>query len=142
MSFKNKKVRLKSTLIVCPVSLISQWSQEISSKTNLKALVFHGPGRANNFEEFQKYDIVITSYGTCASEFSLSDSPLYAGYWWRVILDEGHIIKNSTTKVSRACAFLMSLRRWCVTGTPLQNNVQELQSLTLFQCKSGKEKKE
>ncbi|KAF8639149.1 hypothetical protein AX17_001638 [Amanita inopinata Kibby_2008] len=52
--------------------------------------------------------------------------------WWRVVLDEAHNIKNERTKGALACSALRAKYRWCLTGTPMQNNVQELYSLFKF----------
>ncbi|SJL10479.1 uncharacterized protein ARMOST_13865 [Armillaria ostoyae] len=52
--------------------------------------------------------------------------------WWRIILDEAHIIKNRSTKAAEACFELQGRLRWCLTGTPMQNDVAELFSLIKF----------
>lgn len=58
--------------------------------------------------------------------------PLFQVNWHRVVLDEAQFIKNRTTKASISCATLSSKKRWCLTGTPIQNNVDELYSLLRF----------
>jgi DNA repair protein RAD5 len=62
--------------------------------------------------------------------------------WFRVILDEAHCIKNPVTISSRACCMLKAERRWCVTGTPIQNSLQDAFGLIKFLrhepwCESG-----
>ncbi|KAI0080447.1 hypothetical protein K474DRAFT_1682619 [Panus rudis PR-1116 ss-1] len=57
---------------------------------------------------------------------------LFRVKWWRVILDEAHNIKNRATKSAKACCALDAKYRWCLTGTPMQNNVEELYSLIQF----------
>uniref|UniRef100_A0A7S4N633 Uncharacterized protein n=1 Tax=Guillardia theta TaxID=55529 RepID=A0A7S4N633_GUITH len=52
--------------------------------------------------------------------------------WWRVILDEAHWIKNRKTRSHRACLQLTAINRWCLTATPLQNDVDDIQSLLQF----------
>ncbi|KAG7442867.1 uncharacterized protein BT62DRAFT_935597 [Guyanagaster necrorhizus] len=52
--------------------------------------------------------------------------------WWRIILDEAHTIKNRSTKAAEACFELQGRLRWCLTGTPMQNDVAELYSLIKF----------
>lgn len=58
--------------------------------------------------------------------------PLFQIKWYRVVLDEAQFIKNRLTKASISCATLNAVKRWCLTGTPIQNNVDELYSLLRF----------
>ena len=133
----------KSTLVVAPLALIKQWESEINTKVEashkLKVLVHHGPSRTKSSLELKKYDIVITTYQTLTSEHASSssdDGGIKVGCmgvgWYRVILDEAHSIKNRNAKSTLACYSLNSHYRWCLTGTPLQNNLDELQSLIRF----------
>jgi len=133
----------KGTLVVAPLALIKQWEAEIKSKVDrtppLRVLVHHGPGRTKRSEDLKKYDVVITTYQTLTSEAgdsSESDKGLNVGcvgvYWYRVILDEAHSIKNRSAKMTKAAYRLDSVYRWCLTGTPMQNNLDELQSLICF----------
>ncbi|KAH9830624.1 SNF2 family N-terminal domain-containing protein [Rhodofomes roseus] len=57
---------------------------------------------------------------------------LFRVRWWRTVLDEAHNIKNRNTKAATACSALESKFRWCLTGTPMQNSVEELFSLFKF----------
>ncbi|KAI0795563.1 SNF2 family N-terminal domain-containing protein [Abortiporus biennis] len=57
---------------------------------------------------------------------------LFHNKWWRIVLDEAHNIKNRTTKAAVACCALDGKFRWCLTGTPMQNSVDELYSLIKF----------
>lgn len=57
---------------------------------------------------------------------------LFKVKWWRVVLDEAHNIKNRNTKAAQACCALDTRNRWCLTGTPMQNGVEELFSLFKF----------
>jgi len=59
-------------------------------------------------------------------------SVLHAVRWRRVVLDEAHAIKDRTSSTARACFALAARRRWCLSGTPLQNRVGELFSLLRF----------
>lgn len=133
----------KGTLVVAPLALIKQWEAEIKDKVErdhaLKVLVHHGPSRTKSHNELKKYDVVITTYQILASEHAASsdndDGPkigCFGVHWYRVILDEAHSIKNRNAKSTQACYALKSWYRWCLTGTPMQNNLDELQSLIAF----------
>ncbi|KAI1006950.1 hypothetical protein K3495_g1261 [Podosphaera aphanis] len=133
----------KTTLVVAPLALIRQWELEIKDKVSnshsLKVYVHHGPQRTKRFNDLKKYDVVITTYQILVSEFGSSsdnDGGLKVGcfglHWYRVILDEAHTIKNRNAKATQACYSLRSEYRWCLTGTPMQNNLDELQSLIKF----------
>eukprot|EP01046_Picozoa_sp_COSAG06_P024748 COSAG06_NODE_2037_length_7766_cov_218.251989_4_plen_1365_part_00 len=62
----------------------------------------------------------------------LSASKLHSVVWGRIILDEAHKIKGRTTNVAKAIYSLRASYRWCLSGTPLQNNVGELYGLVKF----------
>lgn len=133
----------KTTLVVAPLALIRQWETEIIEKLakshQLKVCVHHGPNRTKKFKELALYDVVVTTYQILVSEHghsSPSDDGLKSGCfglnWWRVVLDEAHTIKNRNAKATKACCALQSEYRWCLSGTPMQNNLDELQSLVKF----------
>ncbi|CAK9188538.1 unnamed protein product [Ilex paraguariensis] len=124
----------KTTLIVCPPSVFSTWVTQLGEHTipgSLKVYLYYG-GRTNDPDELQKYDIVLTTYSTLATEERWLESPIKTIEWWRVILDEAHIIKNANAQQSRAVTNLNAKRRWVVTGTPIQNGSLDLFSLMAF----------
>lgn len=133
----------KCTLVVAPLALIKQWESEIAAKVerdqSLRVCVYHGATRAKATDELEKYDVVITTYGTLTSEHGAAANSnnkrgtgLFSVYWYRIILDEAHSIKNRNAKATQAACDLDAEFRWCLTGTPLQNNLDELQSLIKF----------
>ncbi|KAI9813004.1 MAG: hypothetical protein M1826_002561 [Phylliscum demangeonii] len=134
---------VKSTLVVAPLALIKQWEKEIDEKVSsshkLRVYVHHGPQRTKSYQALKKYDVVITTYQVLVSEHgnsSVERDGLQVGcfgvHWYRVILDEAHSVKNRNAKASQACCALKAQYRWCLTGTPMQNNLDELQSLIKF----------
>ena len=134
----------KGTLVVAPLALIKQWEGEIKHRVcrshALRVLVHHGPSRTKSSVELKKHDVVITTYQTLTSEYQSSnvEDPngprvgCFGVHWYRIILDEAHSIKNRNAKSTIAACALGSWYRWCLTGTPMQNNLDELQSLIKF----------
>ncbi|CBI32804.3 unnamed protein product, partial [Vitis vinifera] len=130
----SRKAISKTTLIVCPPSVFSTWVTQLLEHTTpkrLKVYMYYG-NRTQEAEELQKYDIVLTTYSTLATEEAWSGSPVKKIEWWRVILDEAHMIKNVNAQQSQAVTNLRAKRRWVVTGTPIQNGTFDLFSLMAF----------
>lgn len=69
---------------------------------------------------------------TRAKKKAEAKNALFRVRWWRIVLDEAHNIKNRKAKMSMACHALDGKYKWCLTGTPLQNSVEELYSLLKF----------
>ncbi|CCE82794.1 Piso0_002540 [Millerozyma farinosa CBS 7064] len=124
------------TLIVCPVSLINQWKSEIETKAKgLTAFAYNRKEKLNGYAALAKYDVVIISYSTLASEYSKYESSPFFGSnstWRRVVLDEAHQVKNILTKQNKAVCAVEAKRRWCLTGTPIQNGFNDLRALFKF----------
>jgi len=119
------------TLIIAPLSLLSNWTSQITEHLHpetLATLVFHGQNKSANLN-LSEYDVVITSYGTLVSEYKKegldgniekkarkTKQGLFGRTWRRVVLDEAHTIRNPRAKVSLAAARLESVSRWSLTG--------------------------
>ena len=155
---KSDDPRCKTTLIVAPVALLRQWKQEIQQKIKtgrhaLTVFTHHGASKKKNFRDLQHYDIVITTYGSLASEvkklekYTLrkkhdpdarpTDAERCAlidpdAFWYRVILDEAQCIKNRSTQTAKGACMVSAKYRFCMTGTPMMNNITELYSLIHF----------
>lgn len=70
--------------------------------------------------------------GNVSSSIDYGCGPLAKVGWFRVVLDEAQTIKNHRTQVARACCSLRAKRRWCLSGTPIQNTIDDLYSYFRF----------
>ncbi|KAK0718081.1 RAD5-like protein [Lasiosphaeria miniovina] len=134
-----------STLIVAPVSVMSNWAQQIQRHVFEdkvpEVLIYHGASRQSMNRPLGSFGVVVTSYGTLSSE--TDGGPLSKVKWRRVVLDEGHTIRNAKTKAALAACQLEAESRWVLTGTPIINNIRDLHSLVKFlRIKGGIEQSE
>jgi len=131
----------RATLLVSPLSTIANWEDQIKQhiKANtLKWYIYHGSNRIKDIKKLADYDVVITTYGSVASEFNHRSKkkqgvyPLEEINWFRIVLDEAHMIREQSTQQSKAICRLAAQRRWAVTGTPVQNRLEDLGALMAF----------
>jgi superfamily II DNA or RNA helicase len=119
----------RPALIVCPTSLIPNWTLEAARfAPGLKLLSLHGSSRKERFPEIQDHDLVLTTYPLLARDHTV----LTAQEWHVVILDEAQTIKNPNAETTRQALRLKARQRLCLSGTPLQNHLGELWSLFDF----------
>ncbi len=127
---------LYTTLVVAPLSLLAQWEEEITSKSTLSCLAYYGDqAHKPSKSQLAGVDVLITTYGTILSEYSQKSNKgglLFSIQFHRVILDEAHAIKNPKTGASKACCAINADKRWCVTGTPISNSLQDVYGLLKF----------
>ncbi|KAJ3044119.1 choline dehydrogenase 7 [Rhizophlyctis rosea] len=131
-------------LIVTPLSTIGNWEREIKTWTDMNVVVYHGRDVARNLiidTEFfyrdqkgnikpgiYKFDIVLTTY-----EMAMAGAAQLRPIKWKcVVLDEAHRLKNKSSKVSEILKTYKMDHRVLLTGTPLQNSLDELWSLLNF----------
>jgi SNF2 family DNA or RNA helicase len=116
-------------LVVCPASLVENWLRESSRFTpGLKAIKHHGPKRAKEPVALEDADLIITSYGTLRQDAEL----LTTMDWCVVIGDEAQHIKNRRSQNAKTLTRLHSAGRFLLTGTPVENSLDDLLSLFTF----------
>lgn len=117
------------TLVICPTSVVFNWELEIQKFTpNLTCLKFSGMERKEFFKEIPKYDIVITSYALIRRDIE----KLKKINFRYVILDESQNIKNALSQTAQAVKRLTSTHRLALSGTPIENKLEELWSVFDF----------
>ncbi|KAJ0340378.1 hypothetical protein KNSL1_011586 [Colletotrichum chrysophilum] len=124
-----------STLVVVSSALlIYNWTDEIDKhiQGSLKTIKYHGPGREKDIDKIKNSQIVVTTYNTLSAEFDKKSSLLHKIGWYRVVLDEAHIIRRPATTFYHACRDLRANSRWCLTGTPIQNKLSDIGALFAF----------
>uniref|UniRef100_A0A8C1AB74 Chromodomain helicase DNA binding protein 8 n=1 Tax=Cyprinus carpio carpio TaxID=630221 RepID=A0A8C1AB74_CYPCA len=131
-------------LIIAPLSTITNWEREFSTWTDMNAIVYHGSLASRQMiQQYEmyckddkghlipgayKFDALITTF-----EMILSDCPELREISWRcVVIDEAHRLKNRNCKLLDSLKMLDPEHKVLLTGTPLQNTVEELFSLLHF----------
>ncbi|KAK8128624.1 hypothetical protein PG984_009732 [Apiospora sp. TS-2023a] len=142
----------KATLIVAPSSAIEQWMSEIRKHLPIGgdfSVIRFKASKDESEESLGKHDIIVTSYHELlgshlprhiredmkSSEYTLEQKEdmhdlfhgvLFRMRFWRVVLDEAHVIKNHASQTSIVCRELKAEYRWALSGTPLQNTPEEM----------------
>ena len=131
----------RTTLLVAPLSTVNNWVGQIKehlAENGLSYYVFHGSNRTSDADKLAQYDLVITTYSIVLSELSGRNakrggvSPLTKMNLFRIVLDEAHTIREQNAAQTQAIFRLHAQRRWSVTGTPIQNRLEDLLSVTKF----------
>lgn len=134
---------IQKVLIICPISVSESWAREIASHIDpyvrrLSIEIINADMTKKRRQRLlhdtflsQSPRIVLTSYHLVANMIDDFDPPLSSSRkpWDYVILDEGHSIKNPSTKISKAVHRLQSTHRLLLTGTPIQNQLAEFWAL-------------
>ncbi|KAM9345373.1 TATA-binding protein-associated factor 172 [Symphorus nematophorus] len=121
------------SLVVCPPTLTGHWVDEVGkfcTKEYLNPLHYTGPPteRMRLQHQVKKHNLIVASYDVVRNDIDFFRNIKF-NY---CILDEGHVIKNGKTKLSKAIKQLAANFRVILSGTPIQNNVLELWSLFDF----------
>ena len=135
---------LPKTLIIVPTSVINQWVNTLAEIMGRNEIyLHHGSGKAKTAWDLmcKDFSVCITSHGSsftvAPNNITKSDSVktiLHKMSWDRVIIDEGHVIRNSRTKIHKACCqYSNSInKKWILTGTPVQNSCKDMINIFRF----------
>ncbi|MBX2811917.1 MAG: DEAD/DEAH box helicase [Myxococcales bacterium] len=114
------------SLVVVPKSLVHNWVEEAAKFTQLEVLNYTGARRGER--SFSEVDVIVTTYGTLRQEILY-----FTGLrWTTVVLDEAQAIKNPRSQAAKACRLLQADLRLAISGTPIENGLEELWSLFEF----------
>ena len=125
---------IESALVVAPASLVYHWRGEIKKwAPELRVSTVRGQAQQRTVAWANPAHVFITTYESLRSD--LTANPLCGPRrktWGVVILDEAQKIKNRDTGASAACKSIPRLRSWAMTGTPLENSIDDLASIMEF----------
>ncbi len=120
------------TLLVCPTSVLGNWERDVNKfAPSLKILQYHGDKRPKGkafLEAVKKHDLIVTSYSLLHRDIKSLESIS----WQIIVLDEAQNVKNPEAKQSKAVRQLEATFRIALTGTPVENKLQELWSILDF----------
>lgn len=146
---RREKDSCDATLILAPVSVMSNWSTQMKKHLKeeyaLRVMFYHGTRKQPiTPKSIGDYDVVISTYDSVSSEWHSQKSTtlprksgVFSVKWRRIILDEGHSVRNPKAKRTIAVTNLLAQSRWALTGTPIINNLKDLYSLVRFLRLSG-----
>ncbi|MBT1705467.1 DEAD/DEAH box helicase [Chryseosolibacter indicus] len=129
MLLAEKEAGAGTSLLIMPTSLIYNWEMEASKFTpELRILNYTGTLRNKDITRFEKYDLILTSYGITRLDIEL----LQKFYFNYIILDESQVIKNPVSNIAKAVRELKSRQKLVLTGTPIENTTLDLWSQMSF----------
>ena len=123
-------------LVICPKQAINEWIGECNKHTfDINIAKFD----RNKKNLITSNDIIVTNYDRLVSEYKRHfekniQSSIYNREWFRVVLDEGHVIRNKETERWKAVEKLkeISTKKWALTGTPIQNRIKDIWTIFSF----------
>ena len=145
-----------ATLIVTPPSILQQWISEINRHAPQLTVTHYegvkGYGKNNLGEQLERLaasDVVVTTYSVLTAEINFTalnpekslrreskyprpKSPLMQLSWWRVVMDEAQMIESGVSKAAVVARMIPRIHAWCVTGTPVRKDVNDLLGLLIF----------
>lgn len=128
---QRKKVEKNVNLLIVPTSLVFNWQAEVAKfAPSIRIKTVYGADRKKRSEDWQGFEIILTTYGTL-----LSDITLFKSYDFNYIFaDESQNIKNPESQRYKAIRTLSSRNKITITGTPIENNTFDLYGQLSFAC--------
>jgi SNF2 family DNA or RNA helicase len=124
---------IEECLVVVPASLIDQWRGELERwAPELRVVPVRGPAADRRWQWRAAAHVTLVSYETFRSDFATGAAERLRQTWDLVILDEAQKIKNRESDISLHVKRLSRLRSWALTGTPLENSLEDLASIMEF----------
>ncbi|PMD34610.1 putative SNF2 family helicase/ATPase [Hyaloscypha variabilis F] len=156
-TFTGREVeKTAATLIIAPPSIVPQWISEINRHApHLRVLHYEGIKAkskvkpADLLKNLASADIVISTYSVLAAEINFTQlnptktlrkeskyprpkSPIMQLSWWRILLDEAQMVESGVSKAAIVARMIPRENAWCVTGTPVRKDVNDLLGLLVF----------
>lgn len=125
------------TLVLCPLSVLDHWKKKILQFSTLQPVTYYGTNRKGIFYNFSKNiagkpKIMLSTYDTLVSDFKNGANSIFEFQWDRIILDEGHNIRNTKTKSYKMASYLKAKHRWVLSGTPVLNRMNDFLVLMVW----------
>ncbi|ERF69852.1 hypothetical protein EPUS_05394 [Endocarpon pusillum Z07020] len=129
-----KPISRATLVVVSSALLLNSWQSEIDTHLDgtIKTIKYHGHKRERIPTIIGDSDIVLTTYHTLAVDLAAKKSPMHEIVWFRVVLDEAHTIRRRSTTFYQSVSKLHANSRWCLTGTPIQNRLEDIGTLFTF----------
>lgn len=149
-------VSSRATLVITPPAILQQWENEIATLApKLKFYHYEGvrveaekASHEDSLRFLSNQDIVLTTFNVLAKEihyaekhernlrhekrYAKRESLLTRISWWRVVLDEAQMIEGGTSNAARVATLIPRVNAWCVSGTPVKKDFNDIYGLLLF----------
>jgi SNF2 family DNA or RNA helicase/uncharacterized Zn finger protein len=122
LRLKEEGLLQSTALIIAPAALLLNWERELGNfAPSIRVARYHGKGRVLDKDA----DVLLTTYQTAVRDFNkLNEDPFSL-----LVVDEAHLMKNEETRISRTVKQLRSQYRLALSGTPVENRLEDMRSI-------------